>query len=253
MIAEFAFAVMETEENMSDWREFSAKTVDDAITNALVELQTTSDKIQYEVVEEGSSGILGLFSKQAVIRVRKKDDIQENVVEFLSDVFKAMEMNVDIEIEYNDVEKQMNIELSGDEMGMLIGKRGVTLDSLQYLVSLVINKKTEDYVKRIHKSVVLEPMNPYERRVIHSTLQNDKYVETHSEGEEPYRKVVISLKPGFEKDYEKKRKYGYGNKSRYRNNGGYKKYNNPYRKNYNRDSQNGEMVSVDEEKATDSE
>ena len=97
---------------MSDWREFSAKTVDDAITNALVELQTTSDKIEYEVVEEGSSGILGLFSKQAVIRVRKKDDIQENAVEFLSDVFKAMEMNVDIEIEYNDVEKQMNIELS---------------------------------------------------------------------------------------------------------------------------------------------
>lgn len=204
---------------MSDWREFSAKTVDDAITNALVELQTTSDKIEYEVVEEGSSGILGLFSKQAVIRVRKKDDIQENAVEFLSDVFKAMEMNVDIEIEYNDVEKQMNIELSGDEMGMLIGKRGVTLDSLQYLVSLVINKKTEDYVKvkidtenyrerrketlenlarnlahkvkRIHKSVVLEPMNPYERRVIHSTLQNDKYVETHSEGEEPYEKLLF--------------------------------------------------------------
>ena len=207
---------------MSDWREFSAKTVDDAITNALVELQTTSDKIEYEVVEEGSSGILGLFSKQAVIRVRKKDDIQENAVEFLSDVFKAMEMNVDIEIEYNDVEKQMNIELSGDEMGMLIGKRGVTLDSLQYLVSLVINKKTEDYVKvkidtenyrerrketlenlarnlahkvkRIHKSVVLEPMNPYERRVIHSTLQNDKYVMTRSEGEDPFRHVVIALK-----------------------------------------------------------
>ena len=207
---------------MSDWREFSAKTVDDAITNALVELQTTSDKIEYEVVEEGSSGILGLFSKQAVIRVRKKDDIQENAVEFLSDVFKAMEMNVDIEIEYNDVEKQMNIELSGDEMGMLIGKRGVTLDSLQYLVSLVINKKTEDYVKvkidtenyrerrketlenlarnlahkvkRIHKSVVLEPMNPYERRIIHSSLQNNKYVTTYSEGEEPYRHVVIALK-----------------------------------------------------------
>ena len=207
---------------MSDWREFSAKTVDDAITNALVELQTTSDKIEYEVVEEGSSGILGLFSKQAVIRVRKKDDIQENAVEFLSDVFKAMEMNVDIEIEYNDVEKQMNIELSGDEMGMLIGKRGVTLDSLQYLVSLVINKKTEDYVKvkidtenyrerrketlenlarnlahkvkRIHKSVVLEPMNPYERRIIHSSLQNNKYVTTYSEGEEPYRNVVIALK-----------------------------------------------------------
>lgn len=266
---------------MSEWREFSAKTVDDAITNALVELQTTSDKVEYEVVEEGSSGILGLFSKQAVVRVRKKDDIQETAVEFLSDVFKAMEMNVDIEIEYNEVENQMNIELSGDEMGMLIGKRGITLDSLQYLVSLVINKKTEDYVKvkidtenyrqrrketlenlarnlahkvkRIHKSVVLEPMNPYERRVIHSTLQNDKFVETHSEGEEPYRKVVISLKPGLEKEYDKKKKYGYGNKSRYKNNGGYRKYNNPYRKNYNRDDQNNETVSVDEKKVTDSE
>ena len=225
---------------MSDWREFSAKTVDDAITNALVELQTTSDKIEYEVVEEGSSGILGLFSKQAVIRVRKKDDIQENAVEFLSDVFKAMEMNVDIEIEYNDVEKQMNIELSGDEMGMLIGKRGVTLDSLQYLVSLVINKKTEDYVKvkidtenyrerrkatlenlaknlaykvkRTRRPVSLEPMNPYERRVIHSVLQNDRYVETHSEGEEPYRKVVITLK----KDYrERSPRSGYNREGRY--------------------------------------
>ena len=266
---------------MSEWREFSAKTVDDAITNALVKLQTTSDKVEYEVVEEGSSGILGLFSKQAVVRVRKKDDIQETAVEFLSDVFKAMEMNVDIEIEYNEVENQMNIELSGDEMGMLIGKRGITLDSLQYLVSLVINKKTEDYVKvkidtenyrqrrketlenlarnlahkvkRIHKSVVLEPMNPYERRVIHSTLQNDKFVETHSEGEEPYRKVVISLKPGLEKEYDKKKKYGYGNKSRYKNNGDYRKYNNPYRKNYNRDDQDNETVSVDEKKVTDSE
>lgn len=261
---------------MSDWREFTGKTVDDALTNALVELETTSDKVEYEVLEEGSSGILGLFSKAAVIRVKKLDDIRETAVEFLNDVFKAMEMDVDIEIEYNEVENQMNIELSGDEMGMLIGKRGaVTLDSLQYLVSLVINKKTEEYVKvkidtenyrqrrketlenlarnlahkvkRIHKSVILEPMNPYERRVIHSTLQNDKYVETHSEGEEPYRKVVISLKPGFEKEYDKKKKYGYGNKSRYRNNGGYKKYNNSYRKNYNRYDENKDVV-LDETK-----
>ena len=138
---------MEMEENMSDWREFTGKTVDDALTNALVELETTSDKVEYEVLEEGSSGILGLFSKAAVIRVKKLDDIRETAVEFLNDVFKAMEMDVDIEIEYNEVENQMNIELSGDEMGMLIGKRGVTLDSLQYLVSLVINKKTEEYVK----------------------------------------------------------------------------------------------------------
>ena len=269
---------------MSEWREFSGKTVDDALTNALVELQTTSDKVEYDVIEEGSTGILGLFSKSAVIRAKKKNDIKENAVEFLNDVFKAMDMTVDIEIEYNEVEKQMNIGLAGEEMGMLIGKRGVTLDSLQYLVSLVINKNAEDYVKvkidtenyrqrrketlenlaknlahkvkRIHKSVILEPMNPYERRIIHSTLQNDKFVETHSEGEEPYRKVVISLKPGVEKEYEKKRKYGYGNKSGYRGNGGYKKYNNSYRKSYNKNDRkkDREDVAVESKKeVTDSE
>ena len=253
---------MEMEENMSDWREFTGKTVDDALTNALVELETTSDKVEYEVLEEGSSGILGLFSKVAVIRVKKLDDIRETAVEFLNDVFKAMEMDVDIEIEYNEVENQMNIDLSGEEMGILIGKRGITLDSLQYLVSLVINRNTEDYmkvkldtenyrerrketlenlahnlahkVKRIHRPVYLEPMNPYERRVIHSALQKDKYVETHSEGDEPYRKVVITLKPGVDTGYERRGKYSYGN-SRYgkRNNGGYhKKYNNSYQKKY---------------------
>ena len=247
---------------MSDWREFTGKTVDDALTNALVELETTSDKVEYEVLEEGSSGILGLFSKVAVIRVKKLDDIRETAVEFLNDVFKAMEMDVDIEIEYNEVENQMNIDLSGEEMGILIGKRGITLDSLQYLVSLVINRNTEDYmkvkldtenyrerrketlenlahnlahkVKRIHRPVYLEPMNPYERRVIHSALQKDKYVETHSEGDEPYRKVVITLKPGVDTGYERRGKYSYGN-SRYgkRNNGGYhKKYNNSYQKKY---------------------
>ena len=146
--------------------------------------------------------------------------------------------------------------------GILIGKRGITLDSLQYLVSLVINRNTEDYmkvkldtenyrerrketlenlahnlahkVKRIHRPVYLEPMNPYERRVIHSALQKDKYVETHSEGDEPYRKVVITLKPGVDTGYERRGKYSYGN-SRYgkRNNGGYhKKYNNSYQKKY---------------------
>lgn len=272
---------METEENMSDWREFSGKTVDDALTNALVELETTSDKVEYEIIEEGSSGILGLFSKSAVIRVKKRDDVKEIAIGFLNDVFKAMEMNVDIEIEYNETENQMNIELAGDEMGMLIGKRGVTLDSLQYLVSLVINKKSEEYikvkidtenyrqrrketlenlavnlahkVKRIRKSVVLEPMNPYERRVIHSALQNDKFVETHSEGEEPYRKVIISLKPGLEKEYDKKKKYGYGNKYGYKNNGRYKKNNNSYRKNYNRDDKKRDIISDKEEKVADNE
>ena len=130
-------------------------------------------------------------------------------------------MEVAIDIKYNEEEKSMDIELSGNEMGVLIGKRGQTLDSLQYLVSLVVNKESEEYihvkvdtenyrqrrketlenlakniaykVKRTKRSVSLEPMNPYERRIIHSALQNDKYVTTHSEGEEPFR-VVVTLK-----------------------------------------------------------
>ena len=142
--------------------------------------------------------------------------------DFLKDVFKAMDMVVDIKVTENKEEKTMDIELSGEEMGVLIGKRGQTLDSLQYLVSLVVNKYSEDYirvkidtenyrerrketlenlarniaykVKRTRKTVSLEPMNPYERRVIHSALQNDRYVTTHSEGEEPYRRVVVTLK-----------------------------------------------------------
>ena len=147
-------------------------------------------------------------------------------------------------------------------MGMLIGKRGQTLDSLQYLTSLVANKNSDKYVKikidtenyrqrrketienlaknmankvkKTGRPAFLEPMNPYERRVIHSALQKDKYVETHSEGDEPYRKVVITLKPGVDTGYERRGKYSYGN-SRYgkRNNGGYhKKYNNSYQKKY---------------------
>ena len=153
--------------------------------------------------------------------------------DFLKDVFKAMDMVVDIKVTENKEEKTMDIELSGEEMGVLIGKRGQTLDSLQYLVSLVVNKYSEDYirvkidtenyrerrketlenlarniaykVKRTRKTVSLEPMNPYERRVIHSALQNDRYVTTHSEGEEPYRRVVVTLKDNHHhRNYHKK-------------------------------------------------
>ena len=153
--------------------------------------------------------------------------------EFLKDVFKAMDMVVDIKVTENTEEKTMDIELSGEEMGVLIGKRGQTLDSLQYLVSLVVNKYSDDYirvkidtenyrerrketlenlarniaykVKRTRKTVSLEPMNPYERRVIHSALQNDRYVTTHSEGEEPYRRVVVTLKDNHHhRNYHKK-------------------------------------------------
>ena len=208
---------------MDDYIEVRAKTVDDAITEALLKLETTSDKIEYEVIDKGSSGFLGLLgAKPAVISVRKKFNLVDNVERFLKDLFRAMNMEVDSQIDYNESDRTMNIVFSGDEMGILIGKRGQTLDSLQYIISLVVNKESDSYirvkvdtenyrerrketletlakniaykVKRSRRSVALEPMNPYERRIIHSALQNDRYVETHSEGEEPYRKVVVTLK-----------------------------------------------------------
>ena len=203
-----------------DYKEFSAKTVDDAITEACKEFGVASDKLDYEVVNEGSTGFLGIGSKEAVIKAKIKSSIIDNAKTFLNEVFAAMNMVVVINVEFDADNKEMVIDLSGDDMGVLIGKRGQTLDSLQYLTSLVVNKGEEDYirvkvdtenyrkrrqdtlenlakniafkVKRTKRSVSLEPMNPYERRIIHSALQNDKYVTTHSEGEEPYRKVIIT-------------------------------------------------------------
>ena len=236
--------------------QYKGKTVDDAITEACQALTVTSDKLEYEVIDKGSAGILGFGSKPAVINARVKEEkpskiekkveksekkeekkeekaqkkenkeVKDVVItpaqdpkQFLEDVFKAMDMKVDIDVKQEG--NEISIELSGDDMGVLIGKRGQTLDSLQYLTSLVVNKGTSEYirvkvdtedyrkrrkdtlenlaknlaykVKRTKRPVTLEPMNPYERRVIHSALQNDKYVSTHSEGEEPYRKVVITL------------------------------------------------------------
>ena len=203
----------------------SAKTVDEAITEACQKLGVTSDKLEYEVIEEGSSGFLGIGSKPAVIKAAVKTvdvSLEDKAKIFLNDVFSAMNMTVAVEVSYDENEKNMDIDLSGDEMGVLIGKRGQTLDSLQYLVSLVVNKDVDDYirvkvdtenyrqrrketlenlaknisfkVKKTRRPVSLEPMNPYERRIIHSALQNDKYVVTHSEGEEPFRRVIVSLK-----------------------------------------------------------
>ena len=199
----------------------SGKTVDDALYEALKELHASRDEVEVTIIDEGAKGFLGMFgAKDAVIQVVKKFNPEKIAVTFLKEMFQAMKMNVSIETSLK--EKQLAIELSGDEMGVLIGKRGQTLDSLQYLVSLVVNKDsdeyirvkvdTEDYrrrrketlenlakniaykVKRTKRSVSLEPMNPYERRIIHSALQNDKYVTTHSEGEEPFRRVVVTLK-----------------------------------------------------------
>ena len=202
--------------------EVSAKTVDEALTEASISLGIPSSEIEYEVIEKGSTGFLGIGSKNAVIKARKKFSVEENVKEFLKSVFSAMEMEVEIVVKVNDEDKTIDVDLKGDDMGILIGKRGQTLDSLQYLTNLAVNKNSENYykvkvdtedyrkrrkdtlenlakniaykVKRTKRSVELEPMNPFERRVIHSALQNDRFVTTHSEGEEPYRHVVVTLK-----------------------------------------------------------
>lgn len=235
--------------------EVSAKSLSDAITDACQKLSVTSDKLGYEVIDEGSNGFLGIGSKpfkikafvkgEEVKEVEEIKEVKETVVKeevktekaatpvaagslekaaetFLKDVFEAMKMEVSITVKYDANDNSMDIDLSGDEMGILIGKRGQTLDSLQYLVSLVVNKDSSDYirvkvdtenyrerrketlenlakniaykVKRTKRPVSLEPMNPYERRIIHSALQDDKYVTTHSEGDEPFRRVVVTLK-----------------------------------------------------------
>ena len=266
---------------MMEYKEFSAKTVSDCITDACTTFGVPSDRLDYQVVSEGSAGFMGFGAKAAVINARikeeqaeeapakapevkeevkkeepkkevkaevlpeKKEEKKETVAEnkakpakefseeeinkmkadaekFLKDVFASMKMEVNVDCKYSLLDGTLNVDLSGAEMGVLIGKRGQTLDSLQYLTSLVVNKGTAEYirvkvdtenyrqrrketlenlakniafkVKRTRRPVSLEPMNPYERRIIHSALQNDRYVTTHSEGEEPFRKVVVTLK-----------------------------------------------------------
>lgn len=205
-----------------DFIEVSAKTVEEALTEASISLGIPSSEIDYEVVEKGTAGFLGIGSKNAVIKARKKFSVEESTKEFLKSVFHAMNMAVEIIVKVNEEEKLIDVDLKGEDMGILIGKRGQTLDSLQYLTNLAVNKNSENYykvkvdtedyrkrrkdtlenlakniaykVKRTKRAVELEPMNPFERRVIHSALQNDKYVTTYSEGEEPYRHVVVTLK-----------------------------------------------------------
>ena len=269
----------------------SAKTLDDAITEALIQLGVTSDRLEYNVIEKGSAGFLGIGMKQAVIEawkkeekaeepeiedfkeavkeeissimdepVKKEESVKEKkespkqvkekpakmpkekkeepvkeeqvlakveeqtikaVEQFLKDTLKAMDMDVEITSSI-DEDGALYVDMKGEHMGILIGKRGQTLDALQYLANRVANKHqsgyvrvkldTENYrarreetlkhlakniahkVKRNRRPVVLEPMNPYERRIIHSALQSDPYVTTHSEGEDPYGKVVVTLK-----------------------------------------------------------
>ena len=257
---------------MNEWIEVTAKTVDDAIIEAGIKLGVSTESMEYEVMEKETAGFLGLNKKPAKVRARIKEEDKPAVEVFLSKVFDAMGVKAEAEINFDEEEKTMNINLTGDDMGMLIGKRGQTLDSLQYLVSLVANKDSETYIKvkldtenyrerrketlenlakniankvrRTRHSVALEPMNPYERRIIHSVLQNNKFVETHSEGEEPYRKVIVSLKKGV-RDFSNERYYG---KSSYGNSrGGYSKggYRNGYRKYDRKDSSVETTVSAE--------
>ena len=281
-----------------EFKEFSAKTVDEAITKASIEFETSSENLEIQVISQGKAGFLGFGAKPAIIRAGKKEveevipedvkevkepakksaparkeekkeqkrdhkkeqrkepkrentvkvqdvpdekeekpreerkvllrteeeiaEIKDEAVKFLSGVFKAMGLQVEIKIEYKNEDGNLDIDFEGEDMGILIGKRGQTLDSLQYLTSLVVNKgrqgyirvklDTEDYrnrrketlenlarsiaykVRKTRKPVSLEPMNPYERRIIHSALQGNRYVETYSEGNEPYRHVVVKLK-----------------------------------------------------------
>lgn len=238
--------------------EQKAKNVNDAIAAALKELNAAEDDVVIEVIDEGSKGFLGIGARDAVVRATlkgaevqpaaKADDKPEKKVKpikkvtgspeeaaekFLNDIFKAM--NLEVKVDAKTEDQAMSIELSGDNMGIVIGKRGDTLDSLQYLTSLVVNQDSDDYIKvsidtenyrekrtealialskrladkvtRTGKKFTLEPMNPYERRVIHSNLQDSETVTTYSIGSEPYRKVVIApknLKPYSKKGYKKK-------------------------------------------------
>ena len=205
---------------MSKTIEKSAKTVQEALKLALCELNLSESDVDVEVLDEGSKGIFGIGAKDAVIRVTPKIDFEARAYNFLTDVFVGMGIRVDIDITFE--EKRMNIVLSGDNMGIIIGKRGDTLDALEHLVSLCVNRGDGEYIRvsldtenyrekrkttlanlaenlansvvKNKKKVTLEPMNSNERRIIHSTLQNNKYVSTYSIGDEPNRRVVIALK-----------------------------------------------------------
>ncbi len=294
-------------ENDMEYMEFKGKTKSDAITEACRHFSIPSDRLDYEVVDEGKAGFLGMGARPAVVKARVKEqreeliepvltaetpvtasaaveaektvdiDVEAVSKKFLADVFAAMGIAVEISATYNDPQKSLEVELSGDEMGVLIGKRGQTLDSLQYLISLVVNKGTGEYirvkvdtenyrqrrretlenlakniaykVKRTRRPVSLEPMNPYERRIIHSALQNDKYVTTHSEGDEPFRRVVVT--PKRESSYSDSKSYR-GNKGYNRSyNKGYSRGNRDYNrdgnKNYDRDNAENSAETVAQE------
>jgi spoIIIJ-associated protein len=200
--------------------EKTGRNIEEAIEAALNELGLERDRVEIEIVDEGSKGLFGLIgSKLSKVIVTAKESGADRAQEFLMNVFEKM--NLEVEIDMEETEKSLKINLSGSDMGILIGRRGETLDSLQYLTSLVVNKGDEEYIRvsldtenyrkkreetltrlakkladrvmKYRRSITLEPMNPYERRIIHSTLQNNKMVTTYSVGDEPNRKVVIAI------------------------------------------------------------
>ncbi|HBQ65094.1 MAG TPA: protein jag [Clostridiales bacterium] len=206
---------------MEEWVEKTGKTVDEAISIALEELEGPREYADIEVLEEGNKGLLGMFGKhEARIRARIKLDTVGKVCAFLDRIFENM--GADITAMPGESSDALVLRLEGPDVGIAIGRRGEVLDALQYLASLVFNKDkhkykrlildSEDYrskreetlerlaerlaekARRNRRNVVLEPMNPYERRIIHAALQNHRYVKTYSIGEEPNRKVVIACK-----------------------------------------------------------
>ncbi|MCK8824531.1 RNA-binding cell elongation regulator Jag/EloR [Fuchsiella alkaliacetigena] len=197
-------------------------TVDQALEKALNKLATSRDRVEVEVLDEGSEGFLGIIGgKNAKVKVKKKEDKSKKAVEFMEDVIANMNLDIKVEkLADRSNDEQVVINLTGSNLGIVIGRRGKTLDALQYLANLAVNKYDDDYRLRVvidaegyrerrketlrdlalrladkakakNKKVVLEPMPPHERRIIHSALQSDSQVKTHSEGEDPYRKVVI--------------------------------------------------------------
>ena len=202
--------------------EIEGKTVEEALNKALLELKTDKHMVDVDVLDQGSKGLFNVIGvKPAKVRVSLKYNYIEEARNFLANILKAMKIDAEINIEEDD--DTLHINLNGKNMGLLIGYRGETLDSIQYLVSLVVNKvhelphkrvildtenyrskreetlkgvaiKTANRVMKTKRSFKLEPMNPYERRIIHSALQANAFVITHSEGEEPFRRVVIELK-----------------------------------------------------------
>ncbi len=207
---------------MSRVVEKTGKSVQEAVNLALEELQADRDSVEIEVLDEGSKGLFGIGGKSARVRVTLNMSQSDDARMFLTDVFNKMKISVEIESEED--EEAVQLKVKGKDSGIIIGRRGETLDALQYLTSLVVNKNKEEYkrvtvdienyrqkreetlvrlasrladrVGRYRKNVTLEPMNPYERRIIHSSLQNNKFVETYSVGEEPNRKVVIAPRQG---------------------------------------------------------